>query len=142
MQEKLNGLIARQGDRVYRMAFSICPNEADDIWQEVFLQWLRKQPAFPDEARERAWLLKVTANLCRSRLRSPWYKRREELPETIPASDAAGRPCGSLSTACQRICGRRSICIITRATAQRSARSCWGSRKAPCGCGSTVPVPC
>ena len=90
MQDKLNGLIARQGDRVYRMAFSICPNEADDIWQEVFLQWLRKQPEFPDEARERAWLLKVTANLCRSRLRSPWYKRREELPETIPASDAAG----------------------------------------------------
>ena len=90
MQDQLNGLIARQGDRVYRMAFSICPNEADDVWQEVFLQWLRKQPAFPDEARERAWLLKVTANLCRSRLRSPWYKRREELPETIPAADAAG----------------------------------------------------
>ena len=90
MQDKLKGLIARQGDRVYRMAFSICPGEADDVWQEVFLQWLRKQPEFPDEARERAWLLKVTANLCRSRLRSPWYKRREELPETIPASDAAG----------------------------------------------------
>lgn len=90
MQDKLNGLIARQGDRVYRMAFSICPNEADDVWQEVFLQWLRKQPEFPDEARERAWLLKVTANLCRSRLRSPWYKRREELPETIPAWDATG----------------------------------------------------
>ena len=90
MQEKLNELIARQGDRVYRMAFSICPGEADDVWQEVFLQWLRKQPDFPDEARERAWLLKVTANLCRSRLRSPWYKRREELSETIPAPETAG----------------------------------------------------
>lgn len=90
MQEKLNELIARQGDRVYRMAFSICPGEADDVWQEVFLQWLRKQPDFPDEARERAWLLKVTANLCRSRLRSPWYKRREELSATIPAPEAAG----------------------------------------------------
>ena len=90
MEDKLKAVITRQGDRVYRMAFSICPGEADDVWQEVFLQWLRKQPEFPDEARERAWLLKVTANLCRSRLRSPWYKRREELPETIPASDAAG----------------------------------------------------
>ena len=90
MEDRLKAVITRQGDRVYRMAFSICPGEADDVWQEVFLQWLRKQPEFPDEARERAWLLKVTANLCRSRLRSPWYKRREELPETIPASDAAG----------------------------------------------------
>ena len=89
MEDRLKAVITRQGDRVYRMAFSICPGEADDVWQEVFLQWLRKQPEFPDEARERAWLLKVTANLCRSRLRSPWYKRREELPETIPASDAA-----------------------------------------------------
>jgi len=89
VEDKLKAVITRQGDRVYRMAFSICPGEADDVWQEVFLQWLRKQPEFPDEARERAWLLKVTANLCRSRLRSPWYKRREELPETIPASDAA-----------------------------------------------------
>lgn len=89
MQEKLNALIARQGDRVYRMAYSICPNEADDVWQEVFLRWLRTKPDFPDESRERAWLLKVTANLCRSRLRSPWYKRREELSETLPAPDGA-----------------------------------------------------
>ena len=85
MEDKLKALISRQGDRVYRMAFSICPNEADDIWQEVFLKWLRAKPDFPDEARERAWLLKVTANLCRDRLRTPWYKRREELSENIPA---------------------------------------------------------
>ena len=90
MQEKLNALIARQGDRVYRMAYSICPNEADDVWQEVFLKWLRAQPELPDEARERAWLLKVTANLCRSRLRSPWYKRREELSAAFPAPDRTG----------------------------------------------------
>ena len=90
MDGELQELIARQGDRVYRMAFSICPNEADDVWQEVFLQWLRKQPEFPDEARERAWLLKATANLCRSRLRSPWYKRREELSETMPAPEREG----------------------------------------------------
>ncbi len=90
MDTALKELIARQGDRVYRMAFSICPNEADDVWQEVFLKWLQAQPEFPDEARERAWLLKVTANLCRSRLRSPWYMRREALSETIPAPIAEG----------------------------------------------------
>ena len=89
MEDKLKALISRQGDRVYRMAFSICPNEADDIWQEVFLKWLRAKPDFPDEARERAWLLKVTANLCRSRLRSPWYKRSEGLSETIPVPETA-----------------------------------------------------
>ena len=85
MEEQLKDLITRQGDRVYRMAFSICPNEADDVWQEVFLRWLRIKPVFPDERRERAWFLKVTANLCRDRLRSPWCKSREDLSETILA---------------------------------------------------------
>ena len=90
LDDKLQALIARQGDRVYRMAFSICPNEADDIWQEVFLRWLRTKPDFPDESRERAWMLKVTANLCRDRLRTPWYKGWEELSEAIPAPEREG----------------------------------------------------
>lgn len=55
--EDVSRIIARQGDRVWRMAFSICPGEADDIWQEVFLRWLKKQPVFPSEEQERAWAL-------------------------------------------------------------------------------------
>ena len=90
MEKKLKELIERQGDRVYRMAYNICPSEADDVWQEVFLKWLGQKPEFPDEVRERAWLLKVTANLCRDRLRTPWYKRREELSEVIPAPEREG----------------------------------------------------
>lgn len=60
MQDQLNGLIARQGDRVYRMAFSICPNEADDVWQEVFPQWLRKQPEFPNEELGKQFFVEAT----------------------------------------------------------------------------------
>lgn len=90
MEKKLEELIERQGDRVYRLAYSICPGEADDVWQEVFLKWLRVKPSFPDETKERAWLLKVTVNLCRDRLRTPWYKRREELTETVPAPEIQG----------------------------------------------------
>lgn len=85
MEDKLNDVISRQGDRVWRMAYGICPADADDVWQEVFLRYLRKQPSFEDEARERAWFYTVTANLARSRLRSPWVKRRAPLEESIPA---------------------------------------------------------
>jgi RNA polymerase sigma-70 factor (ECF subfamily) len=81
VEDKLKALISRQGDRVYRMAFSICPNEADDIWQEVFLKWLWAKPDFPDEARERAWLLKVTAKECEMVLRSFRWKRTSSLEE-------------------------------------------------------------
>lgn len=74
MPDEFSAVFARQGDRVYRMAYICCRAEADDIVQEVFLRYLRASPNFPDEARERAWFLKTTINLCRSRLRSPWYR--------------------------------------------------------------------
>ena len=86
MSDALADVIARQGSRVYRMAWSCCRAEADDITQEVFLRYLRAGPVFPDEARERAWFLKVTANLCRSRLRSPWYRRVLPLEEAPPVA--------------------------------------------------------
>ena len=89
---RLETLIDQYTNTLLRTAAAILgdPYEAEDAVQDTFLRYLEKRPQFQDEGHERAWLLKVTANLCRSRLRSPWYKRREELPETIPASDAAG----------------------------------------------------
>ena len=43
--------------------------EAEDAVQDTFLRYLEKRPAFRDGEHERAWLLKVTANRCKSALR-------------------------------------------------------------------------
>jgi len=40
---------------------------------------------------EKAWLIMVTVNLCNSRLRSPWRKRREPLLDSYPAAEPEQR---------------------------------------------------
>ena len=60
-----------------RLAFTYTRNvqDAEDIVQEVFFTYLEKAPAFVDEAHEKAWLIRVTANKCKDALR-----RRKNAP--------------------------------------------------------------
>jgi RNA polymerase sigma-70 factor (ECF subfamily) len=48
--------------------------DAEDVFQDVFLKYLDKRPDFADEGHERAWFLRVTINLCKSFWRGPWQK--------------------------------------------------------------------
>ena len=56
--------VRRYGPMVYRMAYAQTRSrqDADDIFQEVFLRYHRSAPAFASEAHQKAWLLRVTAN--------------------------------------------------------------------------------
>ncbi len=74
-------LLFRNENHMYRAALAILGNreEARDAVQDALLKYLEKRPALKDEEHERAWLLRVTVNGCKSRLRSPWRKRRVEL---------------------------------------------------------------
>ena len=74
-------------NRLYRAALAILGDaqEAEDAVQDTFLRYLEKQPQLENEQHEAAWLMRVTVNGCRSRLRSPWHSRRAELTEALPA---------------------------------------------------------
>ena len=63
---------------------------ADDVFQEVFLRYARKAPAFESEEHRRAWLLRVTVNCCRKAHTSLWRKRTEPLSETMSYSQPDG----------------------------------------------------
>ena len=54
--------------------------------QEAFLRLWEKNPEFESPAHQRSWLLKVTVNGCKSRLRAPWRRRTAPLPESYPAA--------------------------------------------------------
>lgn len=49
----------------------------------MFLKLMEQRKVQP--GKEKAWLMQVTANECRSLLRSSWWKRTVPLDETIPA---------------------------------------------------------
>lgn len=56
--------VSRYGEMVYRLAFfhTGSRQDADDIYQEVFLRLVRRPNVFEDEEHLRAWLIRVTVN--------------------------------------------------------------------------------
>lgn len=79
-------LFEQYADTVYRIALSYGkdPHLAEDVVQEVFLRLIKKKPQFESPAHEKAWLIRVAVNRCKSLLASSWRKRTqplEEMPE-------------------------------------------------------------
>lgn len=87
--EDFEAVVLKHENRLYRTALAITGNmsDAEDIVQEVFLRAYEKAPVFESEEHEKAWLIRVTVNLCHSRLRSPWRKRTVTLLDCYPASE-------------------------------------------------------
>lgn len=101
--EPLEQIIRRYADMVYRLALAHLrePADAQDAFQDVFLRYAEKAPAFRDEEHRRAWLLRVTVNRCRSHYRTAWFRRTAPMeaaanaaapmPETNPLADVLSR---------------------------------------------------
>jgi len=82
-------VILRNSEMVYRLAYSIVRTraDADDIYQEVFLRYMQKDPIFESVEHEKAWFLRVTINCSKNFWKSPWLQRRvamdmEDMDET------------------------------------------------------------
>ena len=80
-------LVCANENRLYRAALAILGSaaEAEDAVQDAFLKYLEKQPrlARPEDAPK--WLMRVTVNLCKDRLRSAWRRSSVPLMEELPA---------------------------------------------------------
>ncbi|HJB52844.1 sigma-70 family RNA polymerase sigma factor [Oscillibacter sp.] len=67
----------RHLDTVYRVALNCLRNPADaeDAAQTVLLRLWQSGQAFPNDDQLRYWLVRVTVNVCKDVLRSPWRRR-------------------------------------------------------------------
>ena len=76
----------RYRNDVYRLAVSYTHSltDAEDVCQTVFLKMIEARHIEP--GKEKSWLMQVTANECKSLLRSGWWKRTAPLEETLPAA--------------------------------------------------------
>ena len=70
-------IIKKYSDMVYRMAYSLLKNkyDAEDIHQEVFVQYMRKRPGFESIEHEKAWFLRVTINFCKNSWKTAWKRK-------------------------------------------------------------------
>ena len=77
--------ILRYSEMVYRLAYSLVKDryDADDIYQEVFTSYIRKNPQFQSGEHEKAWFLRVTVNCCKNFWKSAWQSRTEGLIEAV-----------------------------------------------------------
>lgn len=81
--DDIDDVLSRYSDMVYKIAFSRTKNkaDADDIFQDVFLQYIRCQKKFDSEEHRKAYIIKTTVNQSKSLFRSAWFRRTEPMEE-------------------------------------------------------------
>ncbi len=88
LQQKINNY----SNMLYKIAFLQLRNnqDAEDVVQETFYQFVKRESEFESLDHEKAWLIKVTLNGCRKIWRSAWYRHTESMPEKEMFSEGSG----------------------------------------------------
>lgn len=78
-------VVEKYANMVYKLAFARVKNknDADDIFQEVFLTFVRRKPKFENEEHEKAWFIRVTINCSKDFWKSQSRRNHDELDENI-----------------------------------------------------------
>ena len=75
-------------DMLFRIAMVHLGNreDAEEAIQDTFIKLMEKAPAFNDAEHQKAWLIRVITNHCRSLLGRGWRKREVRLEGVEPAA--------------------------------------------------------
>ncbi|WP_291637983.1 sigma-70 family RNA polymerase sigma factor [Clostridium sp.] len=65
------------GNILFRVCMVYLGNKEDveEALQEAFIKLIYNCPKFNNNEHEKAWFIKITINICKDMLRSPWRKR-------------------------------------------------------------------
>ena len=79
----VNRAIDEYGNSLYRLCMVMLKNreDAQDAVQECFLRYITKAPDFNDCSHEKAWLIRVSTNICKDMLRRRKYESFLSLEE-------------------------------------------------------------
>ena len=84
-QTDIDEIVEKYSDMVYRIALTRCQSieNAEDIFQEVFMKYSERAPVFENCEHEKAWFIRVTINLSKNIRKSVWNKRVNKLEDNI-----------------------------------------------------------
>ncbi len=90
-EEEVKYIIQTYGDMLYRTGYVFLGNSQDvqDVLQEVLIRFMEKAPPFHDKEHEKAWLLRVTVNMCRDCLR---FRKRHNYVNLDELEDICAQP--------------------------------------------------
>lgn len=92
-KEKINENAARlldsYGNAILRLAYSYLHNlcDAEDVLQDTLIKYLQNAPKFHNSEHEKAWLLRVAANMSKNRIEYNRIRETDELNETLIAEE-------------------------------------------------------
>lgn len=79
----IDRIIEANSNTVYKLAYAQVrnKNDADDVYQEVFLRFIKKRPVFESVEHEKAWFIKVTVNCCKNFWNTSFFKHTQPLTD-------------------------------------------------------------
>lgn len=82
-EEEFNEKYDRYSNTIFRICIINLKNiaDAEDVTQEVFLKLMYQASEFVDLDHEKRWIIRVTINLCKDRLKSFWNKNRNSIED-------------------------------------------------------------
>jgi RNA polymerase sigma factor (sigma-70 family) len=93
VREELNrqaeDILKNYGGSILRLAYTYLHNmsDAEDILQETLIRFLKAAPVFENGEHEKAWMLRVAANLSKNRIEYNRLRSTDELEESLIAED-------------------------------------------------------
>ena len=89
IRENAGRMLDQYGDSILRLAYSYLHNmsDAEDIVQETLIRYLKTAPSFENETHEKAWLMRVSANLSKNKIDYNKIRQADELDETLKAEE-------------------------------------------------------
>ena len=80
---------AKYKNTVYSVIFNYVQNTEDtaDLLQEVFMKLYSTDTNFTDDEHRKAWLIRVSVNMCKNHLRAVKNRKNVVLEEDIPYFD-------------------------------------------------------
>lgn len=92
-KEKINEnaarLLASYGNAILRLSYSYLHNlcDAEDVLQDTLIKYLQNAPKLHNPAHEKAWLLRVAANVSKNKIEYNRIRETDELNETLMAEE-------------------------------------------------------
>lgn len=81
--QHIKDLIDKYGSQLFRISYCVLCNkdDAEDAVQEALLKYLTKAPEFTDDEHEKAWLIKVVANISKNMFKLRLHRSSVALEE-------------------------------------------------------------
>jgi len=83
INDKIENIINKYSNTVFQLALAKTKNKemAEDIFQEVFIKFIKRKRVFESTEHENAWIIRVTLNCCKDLWNSAWLRHTVPLEE-------------------------------------------------------------